>query len=78
MSKLFTGTVVSTKMQKTIVVEVERRFQHPLYRKIITRSKKLKAHYEGNDVKEGDVVTITETRPISKDTFFTFVEKVQK
>jgi small subunit ribosomal protein S17 len=78
MSKIFTGKVVSTKMQKTIVVEVERRFQHPLYRKIITRSKKLKAHYEGTDVKEGDVVTITETRPISKDKFFTFVEKVQK
>lgn len=74
MTKLFTGTVVSTKMQKTIVVEVERRFRHSLYKKVISRRKKLKVHYEGNKIKEGDVVTIRETKPISKDKFFILAE----
>ncbi len=76
MAKLLTGTVVSTKMTDTVVVEVTRRFRHPLYRKVIARSKKFKAHYEGKDIKEGDVVSIKETRPFSKDTYFQVVEKV--
>ena len=60
------GTVVSTKMDKTITVLVERRIKHPLYGKYIKRSKKIHAHDEGNQCQEGDLVTIEETRPISK------------
>lgn len=75
MSKLFTGTVTSTKMKNTVVVNVVRKLRHPLYRKVITKFKKFKAHYEGNSIKEGDVVTIRETRPIAKDKHFVVVEK---
>ena len=60
------GTVVSTKMDKTITVLVERRIKHPLYGKYIKRSKKIHAHDEGNQCQKGDLVTIEETRPISK------------
>lgn len=74
MAKKLTGTVVSNKMQKTIVVLIERKFRHPVYHKVITRSKKLKAHCEGKMPNEGDVVTIAETRPISKDKKFIVVE----
>lgn len=73
MIKQFTGTVVSTKMQKTIVVLVERKLQHPRYRKIIIRHKRYKAHCENPNVKEGDVVTIMETKPMSKDKKFILV-----
>lgn len=60
------GTVVSDKMNKTVVVVVERRFPHPLYGKQVTRTKKYHAHDETNDAHVGDVVRITETRPLSK------------
>ena len=60
------GTVVSDKMNKTVVVKVERRFPHPLYGKQVTRSKKYHAHDENNEFHVGDVVRITETRPLSK------------
>jgi small subunit ribosomal protein S17 len=60
------GTVVSDKMDKTVVVSVERRFPHPLYGKQMTRSKKFHAHDENNDYHVGDVVRIVETRPLSK------------
>lgn len=60
------GTVVSDKMDKTVVVSVERRFAHPLYGKQMTRSKKFHAHDENNDYHVGDVVRIVETRPLSK------------
>jgi len=60
------GEVVSTKMQKTIVVEVEMRKAHPKYRRIITKSKKFYAHDEENKAQMGDVVSIEETRPLSK------------
>ena len=60
------GYVVSDKMQKTIVVELEDRVRHPLYGKIIKRSKKYHAHDEGNEFKAGETVRIEETRPISK------------
>ena len=60
------GSVVSTKMDKTITVVVERRIKHPLYGKYIKRSKKIHAHDEENQCQEGDLVTIEETRPISK------------
>ena len=60
------GTVVSTKMDKTITVLVERRIKHPLYGKYIKRSNKIHAHDEENQCQQGDLVTIEETRPISK------------
>jgi small subunit ribosomal protein S17 len=60
------GVVVSDKMDKSIVVNVERRTQHPLYKKYIRRSKKYVAHDEANACKEGDIVQIKECRPISK------------
>ena len=60
------GKVVSTKMDKTITVLVERRIKHPLYGKYIKRSKKIHAHDEDNQCQEGDLVTIEETRPISR------------
>jgi small subunit ribosomal protein S17 len=64
--RVLTGTVVSDKTDKTVVVRVERRVKHPLYGKIIKRSKKYHAHDEGNAFKEGQIVRIEETRPISK------------
>ena len=64
--RVLTGTVVSDKTDKTIVVRVERRVKHPLYGKIIKRSKKYHAHDEDNAFKEGETVRIEETRPISK------------
>ncbi len=60
------GTVVSDKRDKTVTVRVERRVMHPVYKKIITRSKKYSAHDETNKVKVGDRVRIRETRPLSK------------
>lgn len=60
------GTVVSDAAEKTIVVKVERRVRHPVYKKFITRSKKYMAHDEGNSAKAGDVVRIRECRPLSK------------
>ena len=60
------GTVVSNKMDKTITVLVERRIKHPIYGKYIKRSKKIHAHDPENQCQEGDLVTIEETRPISK------------
>jgi small subunit ribosomal protein S17 len=60
------GRVVSNKMNKTIVVAVERRVAHPLYGKQVTRTKKYYAHDEQNAAREGDTVRITETRPLSK------------
>lgn len=64
--RVLSGVVVSDKMDKTVVVRVERRFMHPIYKKIIRRSKKFAAHDETNRCKVGDVVTIRECRPISK------------
>lgn len=66
-SRTATGVVVSNKMDKTIVVRVERRVKHPLYGKIIKRSKKIQAHDENNDCGMGDMVTISEGRPLSKN-----------
>jgi len=60
------GVVVSDKMDKTIVVKVERRYQHPIYKKYIRRSKKYHAHDETNQCKTGDTVSIRECRPLSK------------
>lgn len=76
MRKKFTGTVISNKMNKTVLVEVERRFPHHKYRKVITKHKKFKAHNEAFDLKVGDRVVIEETRPISKDKHFQVIKKI--
>jgi small subunit ribosomal protein S17 len=70
----FRGTVVSTKMKDTVTVAVERYVKHPKYQKFQRRTKKFLAHDEGNTVQEGDVVTIRETRPISKRKTFIVVK----
>jgi small subunit ribosomal protein S17 len=72
------GTVVSDKMQKTVVVAIERRFPHPLYGKMVTRTKRLKAHDEENTAKVGDRVRIMETRPLSKQKRWRVVEVVER
>jgi small subunit ribosomal protein S17 len=64
--RVLTGIIVSDKTDKTVVVNVERRVKHPLYGKIIKRSKKYHAHDEANEFKQGETVRIEETRPISK------------
>ena len=64
--RVLQGVVVSDKMDKTVVVSVERRVMHPIYKKFIRRTKKYAAHDEGNAAKVGDVVKIRECRPISK------------
>jgi len=75
--KFLTGTVVSTKMQKTVVVKVNILWLHPLYKKRVKKSKKYLAHDELG-VKEGDKVKIAETRPISKRKRWRVVEVVRK
>ena len=72
------GTVVSDKMEKTIVVAIEDNVSHPLYKKIIKRTVKFKAHDEKNEAKTGDRVKIMETRPLSKDKRWRLVEIVEK
>ena len=65
-ARTVTGKVVSNKMDKSIVVLVERRMKHPIYGKYVKRSTKLRAHDENNECNNGDIVSIRETRPISK------------
>jgi len=72
------GKVVSDKMDKTIVVAIETRVQHPLYKKIVKRTYKLKAHDELNACGMGDKVRVMETRPISKDKRWRLVEIIEK
>jgi small subunit ribosomal protein S17 len=76
--KVRTGLVVSDKMQKTVVVQIDRRVPHPIYGKMVTRSKRLKAHDEENTCKVGDTVRIMETRPLSKDKRWRVVEIVDR
>ena len=78
MRKVEVGKVVSDKMDKTIVVAIEDSVKHPLYKKIIKRTVKLKAHDENNEAHVGDVVSIMETRPLSKDKRWRLVEIVEK
>ncbi|GAA6169810.1 30S ribosomal protein S17 [Sessilibacter corallicola] len=68
------GKVVSDKMDKTITVLIERRVKHPVYGKYVSKSSKIKAHDENNECKQGDVVTIAETRPLSKTKSWTLVK----
>jgi small subunit ribosomal protein S17 len=72
------GVVVSTKMDKTISVMVERRLKHPIYGKTVKRSKKFFAHDEGNTCKDGDKVRIMETRPLSKNKRWRLVEIIER
>jgi small subunit ribosomal protein S17 len=72
--RTLTGRVVSDKMNKSIVVLIERRVKHPMYGKYVSRSSKLKAHDENNECRIGDLVTIAESRPISKTKSWTLVK----
>ena len=72
------GKVVSDKMDKTIVVAIEDSVQHPLYKKVMKRTYKLKAHDENNECRVGDKVKVMETRPLSKDKRWRLVEVVEK
>ena len=76
--KVRTGKVTSDKMDKTIVVAIEERVNHPLYNKVVKRTYKLKAHDENNECKVGDRVMVRETRPLSKDKRWRLVEIVEK
>ena len=72
------GVVTSDKMEKTIVVEIMMRKLHPLYKKYVTRSKKVKAHDETNEAKIGDTVRVEECRPLSRDKHWRLVEIVER
>ncbi len=76
--KTMTGTVVSNKMDKTVVVAIYDRVQHPLYKKIVKRTVRVKAHDEMNACNVGDRVSLMETRPLSKDKRWRVVEIIEK
>ena len=76
--QILQGIVVSDKMAKTIVVEITMRKLHPLYKKYVTRSKRIKAHDENNEAHIGDTVRVVEVRPISKDKCWRLAEIVEK
>ena len=76
--KTRTGKVISNKMDKTIVVAIEEHVKHPLYKKIVKDTYKLKAHDENNECIIGDIVKVMETRPLSKDKRWRLVEIVEK
>ena len=76
--KTRTGKVVSDKMDKTVVMAIQDNVQHPLYKKIVKRTVRLKAHDENNECKVGDRVLVMETRPLSKDKRWRVVEIIEK
>jgi small subunit ribosomal protein S17 len=76
--KVFLGEVVSTRMQKTITVKVERRLRHPVYERVVKRSKKFHVHDEHNQCQLGDLVRIIETRPLSKTKRWRVLEIVRR
>ena len=76
--KIKTGKVVSDKMDKTVVIAIERLVQHPLYKKSIKKTVRFKAHDENNDSHTGDIVSIMETRPLSKDKRWRVVEVIER
>ena len=76
--KLRTGVVVSDKMDKTVLVRIDRQVRHPLYDKTVRRSSKLAAHDEANDAHVGDTVRVMETRPLSKTKRWRVVEVVER
>lgn len=77
-ARTLTGKVVSDKMDKSIVVLIERREKHPIYGKYVSKSSKLKAHDENNECKIGDLVTIAESRPLSKTKSWALVNIVER
>ncbi|MDR2837073.1 MAG: 30S ribosomal protein S17 [Azonexus sp.] len=76
--RTLTGRVVSDKMDKTVTVLVERKVKHPMYGKVMVRSKKYHAHNDGNTAKAGDLVEIIETRPVSKTKTWAVTSVLQK
>ena len=76
--KMAEGIVVSDKMDKTVVMQVQRLVKHPLYGKVMKRTKKYKVHDENNECKIGDIIRAMETRPLSKDKRWRLVEVVRK
>jgi len=78
LARTLVGRVVSNKMDKTVTVQVERRVKHPVYGKYVVRTTKYHAHDESNQVNEGDLVEISETRPISKTKTWTVKRVVQQ
>lgn len=76
--KQVVGRVVSNKMNKTIVVEIDRKLMHSLYKKSVQRTKRLKSHDEKNECSTGDLVRIEETRPLSKDKRYRLIEIIEK
>jgi len=76
--KTMTGVVVSSKMDKTVVVKVERRFAHPVFKKVVKTTKKYKVHDENNECVEGDFIRIQETRPLSKEKRWRLIDIVTK
>jgi small subunit ribosomal protein S17 len=76
--KVRTGVVMSDKMDKTVLVRIDRSFRHPLYQKTVKRSSKLAAHDEQNDAHEGDTVRVMETRPLSRTKRWRVVEVVER
>lgn len=77
-ARTISGKVVSNKMEKSIVVLVERREKHPIYGKYVRRSSKIHAHDENNQCRIGDIVTIQETRPVSKTKAWKLVDVVER
>jgi small subunit ribosomal protein S17 len=77
-NKIYTGKVVSNKMEKTVVVAITRLFQHPVYKKTVKKISKFKVHDEANECKAGDTVRIVETRPLSKEKRWKVFEIVNK
>lgn len=76
--KIRMGRVVSDKMDKTVVVELERLFSHPIYKRTMRRTDRIKVHDEKNECKVGDVVRVMETRPLSRDKNWRLLEIVRK
>mgnify|MGYP001619772238 CR=1 FL=1 len=76
--KTLIGKVVSNKMQKTVVVQIDRRIQHPVYKKFIKIKKRIKADSNDMELVVGDTVKIVETRPMSKEKFFKVIEKIKR
>lgn len=76
--KVKIGKVVSDKMDKTVVIAIERLVQHPLYKKSIKKTVRFKAHDENNDSRTGDIVSVMETRPLSKDKRWRVVEVLER
>jgi small subunit ribosomal protein S17 len=76
--KIIVGTVVSNRMEKTAVVQVQRRFAHPVFKKYVSKRVKYKVHDEKNDLNIGDTVRIVETRPLSKDKRWKLLDIVER